>query len=124
MTLQEILRLIAAFRDGTRSRDRQVLDSIDLISRSMPLKIDIDELSKDWQVEAPQVYNRLSEVNSLGIVTISRFGNNEWIANEVIEWGCSKNDTISQKQLIQHPEDMPTSVFKTKAWQEIVNHLV
>jgi len=124
MTLQEILRQIAAFRDGTRSRDRQVLDSIDLISRGMPLTIDIDELAKDWKVETPQVVNRLVQVNSLGVVTISRSSNKEWIANEVIEWGCSKNDTISRKQLIRHAEDVPTSVFQTKAWREIINHLV
>lgn len=124
MTLQEILELIAALRDGSRSRDRQVLDSIDLISRGVPLKINIDELAKDWKVETPQVFNRLAEVNSLGVVTISRSSNNEWIANEAIEWGCSKNDTISQKQLIRHAEDVPTSVFQTKAWQEIINHLV
>lgn len=94
---------IIVFRDGTRGRDRQILDTIELLSMGLPLAIDISALCRKWNVDKPQLMNRLSEVHSLGII-------------EIKKTECGWMALHAKKA---YSETKPTSVYESKSWRSM-----
>lgn len=103
MMEKHFYQAITAFRNGTRGRDRQILDTIELLSMGLPLTIDMAALCRKWDIDRAQLMNRLTEVHGLGII-------------EIKKTECGWMVTHAKKA---YSETKPTSVYEAKSWRSM-----